>query len=678
MLMEKRRGLLGVLLVVLLSGALAACVDEGKSDKEEVAATYQSAEGWDFLYLSEAVESQHPYADRLEESHTVYAPKGASQMRVLFDHIAVEEGYDEVRLYDGHQNLIQTYTGYFRGWSPVLEGDTATIVLSADRSVRGFGFRAPAIQFHQESRDGQWVPHRVSEDAAVDVPHPYSNDLRKKWTIRGPEDARAIRVNFSQFSTERGYDFVHVYDGAGVHAASYTGDRGDFTSADVAGNTITVELSTDYSVTDYGFDLHGFEVLMADENSGCQSDRDCGEDQVCQSVQCIRAPCPALCVPAEPDPVDDGSCETNDECGEGYFCESVRCIQAPCPGRCVLFPETDLAGPAGRCGEGALCARGLSCVDDLASPGDGVCASARWAEEVPLRASVESAHPYADNTDRLFDVYLPTWAEQYSLDLRDFALEEGYDHLYFFADGADHNDLEAATASWTGNLGDFTTDTFSGNYGVLRLVTDRSISGHGFSVESAAVYGLPESLVSVTYDPQQCVEENNPKTEEEVVSFLNARGMTVYGIRGYQAHEIVCRACQCPAGPRYVVALRPEDAAQFMTDTPLLHRGVWRSSDVYQPRLEVSSFTYQPTQCRSNPWDFWASESGLGEASEALVLSEYFADQFGVSTLFTWSEAGAGFVCQACSCPRGDTLHAVLEVGSEQSEALEAAGWVKD
>ncbi len=91
----------------------------------------------------------------------------------------------------------------------------------------------------------------------VASPHPYANDFDGYATIEHP-GAAEIKLHFDRFELEQGYDFVELEDGHGTKAQQYTGHLGAFETDPVGGDTVTLRLITDYSVTDYGIDLAGY------------------------------------------------------------------------------------------------------------------------------------------------------------------------------------------------------------------------------------------------------------------------------------------------------------------------------------------------------------------------------------------------------------------------------------
>ncbi len=97
-----------------------------------------------------------------------------------------------------------------------------------------------------------WVDYGVSSA------HPYVNDFSGYAEIKQP-GASEIRLVFDRFELEQGYDFVKLVDGHGNEVASHTGHLGALVTDPIPGDTITLKLETDYSVTDYGIDLAGYE-----------------------------------------------------------------------------------------------------------------------------------------------------------------------------------------------------------------------------------------------------------------------------------------------------------------------------------------------------------------------------------------------------------------------------------
>ena len=105
-----------------------------------------------------------------------------------------------------------------------------------------------------------------------ETPHNYSNNQTYSYTFVEPGAAQ-IAVHFDRLDTESGYDFLKVYDENGTEVYSVSGNLinngsgNAFGATDgwciVPGGKITVTLTTDYSVTDYGFRIDEAGYLPA-------------------------------------------------------------------------------------------------------------------------------------------------------------------------------------------------------------------------------------------------------------------------------------------------------------------------------------------------------------------------------------------------------------------------------
>ena len=94
-----------------------------------------------------------------------------------------------------------------------------------------------------------------------ETPHNYSNNQLYTYTYSKP-GASQVAVHFERITTEANYDFVRIKNGAGTVLWSVSGNvitsgaGNAFGRTDgwaiVSGSTITVELTTDYSVTAWG------------------------------------------------------------------------------------------------------------------------------------------------------------------------------------------------------------------------------------------------------------------------------------------------------------------------------------------------------------------------------------------------------------------------------------------
>jgi len=100
-------------------------------------------------------------------------------------------------------------------------------------------------------------------DCAIDVlippvesPHPYPNNYDNTWVISRP-GATYITLHFSQFDLEANstcaWDWLSIRNSQGTEVAKLCGNLGEFWSVAVPGDSVTLVMHTDYSVTRQGF-----------------------------------------------------------------------------------------------------------------------------------------------------------------------------------------------------------------------------------------------------------------------------------------------------------------------------------------------------------------------------------------------------------------------------------------
>ncbi len=103
----------------------------------------------------------------------------------------------------------------------------------------------------------------------IHSPHPYPENYDHAWAINHP-GAMAIRVQFSNFSTEAAYwywhDYVLIYDAGGYYEDEHAGSLGTFWSGWVEGSGLTVHLYSDEINNYYGFDAVIYEVAVYNDS----------------------------------------------------------------------------------------------------------------------------------------------------------------------------------------------------------------------------------------------------------------------------------------------------------------------------------------------------------------------------------------------------------------------------
>lgn len=109
-------------------------------------------------------------------------------------------------------------------------------------------------------------PEWHSASLSRSSPHPYGNGQTYEFTY-SRSGAQSVAVHFNRLDTESGYDYVRVYDGNGSLVYQESGNKinggsgSAFGRSDgwciVNGSTMTVRLTTDGSVTDWGYYADG-------------------------------------------------------------------------------------------------------------------------------------------------------------------------------------------------------------------------------------------------------------------------------------------------------------------------------------------------------------------------------------------------------------------------------------
>ena len=90
--------------------------------------------------------SKHPYDSNTTEEFEI-KKRGASWIRVKFGRYNLEEGKDQIELYDGNGNLFDTLTGFgFSATSRAIKGDTIKVVFRSDENVNHWGYEIRGIE----------------------------------------------------------------------------------------------------------------------------------------------------------------------------------------------------------------------------------------------------------------------------------------------------------------------------------------------------------------------------------------------------------------------------------------------------------------------------------------------------------------------------------------------------
>ena len=101
-------------------------------------------------YRSSNHRSAHPYAPNTNKTFEIKS-RGADWVRIKFGKYSLEEGVDQVELYDDKGNLFDTLTGIGENvYSRPIKGDTVVVKFKTDSSVNDWGFEIIGVTSQRE------------------------------------------------------------------------------------------------------------------------------------------------------------------------------------------------------------------------------------------------------------------------------------------------------------------------------------------------------------------------------------------------------------------------------------------------------------------------------------------------------------------------------------------------
>lgn len=89
--------------------------------------------------------------------------------------------------------------------------------------------------------------------------HPYPNNSNQRWEISHP-GARYLRLHFTRFATEQGYDSVKIISAATNEVVdTFTGTLANgFWTSEIEGSKAIIQIESDNTVNGWGFDVDGY------------------------------------------------------------------------------------------------------------------------------------------------------------------------------------------------------------------------------------------------------------------------------------------------------------------------------------------------------------------------------------------------------------------------------------
>ncbi len=499
----------------------------------------------DAIRASITIESAHPYTNNFDRTYPIdltgRVPSCARRARVHFATLRTEAGYDYVHV-QGPSGVVQSLDGNrdntWSSWVELQGLSSMSIRLETDESITRDGFRIDSVEV-EASVICPAVAIPVCEDDYLDINTSRGTCECPRWpTCKADADItleHAIGGGFA--GTVSGHRAV----GPAAYNVTYRpGDPDVVTpigTIDHARLQAVVrafqdarwlERSEDSQWTNWNETLsfgiaprtraftrgqgefpadYAALATQVDELFVCGTGGalTCAAGMVCRDGACVEDSC--VC-PAIYDPVcgADGRTYSNN-CAAGCADVAIRhdgeCGQIgdPCGGlaggactdtnKCRYGAsqfEAPFPDAAGTCVAGTYCDAAADCtgLPHIAVPGTWACEqnACAWRAGMAWQAvpgfSFVTSHPYANNLATFKELYAPAGATKVRLVVNGrFELENNYDYLEVYSW---QNARWVRVKRYTGTVGPALTDELVGRYHYLKIVSDSSITKHGFDV----------------------------------------------------------------------------------------------------------------------------------------------------------------------------------------------------
>lgn len=167
-----------------------------------------------------------------------------------------------------------------------------------------------------------WTTHLLRD---YESQHPYANNTGFSWQFTRP-GAQRIKLFFTRIDLESGYDYLQL---AGTDPnfapVRLTGSYSDYWSPEIRGDTVNILLTSDSSITGWGFAATMVSYYEQLPYGMCNTNADCGPNQICNPHQCFNpyAPCYGECQNAPTGGFEGDTCTTNTQCRDGLLCKGI-------------------------------------------------------------------------------------------------------------------------------------------------------------------------------------------------------------------------------------------------------------------------------------------------------------------------------------------------------------------
>ncbi len=100
----------------------------------------------------------------------------------------------------------------------------------------------------------------LAAEKTLETEHPYKENSDLTFEISHP-GAKYLRVHFSKFEVEKGFDSVLIEDALGEQVEEVSGEYADYTSEYVVGEKLVIRLKSDYIVNKNGFTVDRYDFI---------------------------------------------------------------------------------------------------------------------------------------------------------------------------------------------------------------------------------------------------------------------------------------------------------------------------------------------------------------------------------------------------------------------------------
>ncbi len=96
------------------------------------------------------IETEHPYRNATTQTFRVMAAPGTRRFQISFSKFETQST-DTVKVLDANSKILAVYSGPMKNfWTPVIEGEAATLVLTSDLFVSDWGFSIDKIRWENK------------------------------------------------------------------------------------------------------------------------------------------------------------------------------------------------------------------------------------------------------------------------------------------------------------------------------------------------------------------------------------------------------------------------------------------------------------------------------------------------------------------------------------------------